>query len=113
MGTLRNDSVTWLAEYVLLLRHAESGPLFDISPGRRYSTGIAPSLRTRLLQHAGDLVMTKVESIEREVRDLSAFAEFDAAEWDRQLEEDVASGKLDRLADAALADHNAGRSRTL
>jgi len=62
---------------------------------------------------AGDLVMTKVESIEREVRDLSAFAEFDAAEWDRQLEEDVASGKLDRLADAALADHNAGRSRTL
>jgi hypothetical protein len=66
--------------------------------------------------------MTKVESIEREVRDLSArelanfrewFAEFDAAEWDRQLEEDVASGKLDRLADAALADHNAGRSRTL
>ena len=66
--------------------------------------------------------MTKVESIEREVRDLSArdlanfrewFAEFDAAEWDRQLEEDVASGKLDRLADAALADHNAGRSRTI
>jgi hypothetical protein len=66
--------------------------------------------------------MTKVESIEREVRDLSArelasfrewFADFDAAEWDRQLEEDVASGKLDRLADAALADHSAGRSRTL
>ena len=66
--------------------------------------------------------MTKVESIEREVRGLSAgelanfrewFAEFDAAEWDRQLDADVTSGKLDRLADAALADHNAGRSRTL
>ena len=66
--------------------------------------------------------MTKVESIEREVRNLSArelasfrewFADFDAAEWDRQLEEDIASGKLDRLADAALADHSAGRSRTL
>ena len=66
--------------------------------------------------------MTKVESIEREVRSLSAgelahfrewFAEFDAAEWDRQLDADVTSGKLDRLADAALADHNAGRSRTL
>jgi hypothetical protein len=50
---------------------------------------------------------------EREVRDLSEFTEFDAAEWDRQLEEDVASGKLDRLADAALADHSAGHSRTL
>jgi len=66
--------------------------------------------------------MTKVENLEREVRDLSArelanfrewFAEFDAAEWDRQMEEDVASGKLDRLADAALADYNAGCSRTL
>ena len=66
--------------------------------------------------------MTKIESIEREVLDLSAreladfrewFAEFDAAEWDRQLEEDAASGKLDRLADAALADHSAGRSRPL
>ena len=58
--------------------------------------------------------MTKVENLERDVRDLREwFAEFDAAEWDRQLEEDVASGKLDRLADAALADHNAGRSRTL
>jgi len=66
--------------------------------------------------------MTKVESIEREVRDHSArelanfrewFAGFDASEWDRRIEEDVASGKLDRLADAALADHHAGRSRTL
>ena len=66
--------------------------------------------------------MTKLERLEREVRDLSAnelasfrewFAEFDAAEWDRQLEEDVSSGKLDRLADAALADHDAGRSRKL
>ena len=55
--------------------------------------------------------MTKVESSEREVRDLSAFAEFDAAEWDRQLEEDVAGGKLDRLADAALADHHAPEPR--
>ena len=58
--------------------------------------------------------MTKVENLERDVRDLREwFAEFDAAEWDRQIEEDVASGRLDRLADAALADHNAGRSRKL
>ena len=26
------------------------------------------------------------------------FAEFDAEQWDRQFEEDVAAGKLDRLA---------------
>ena len=38
------------------------------------------------------------------------FAEFDAASWDRQLEDDVAAGRLDRLAEQALQDHAAGRS---
>lgn len=66
--------------------------------------------------------MTKIEKLERDVRDLSAkdlatfrewFAAFDAAEWDRQLEADVKAGKLDALADAALADHRAGRSQKL
>jgi hypothetical protein len=66
--------------------------------------------------------MTKVEKLEIEVRGLSAkelatfrewFAAFDAAAWDQQLERDAATGKLDALADAALADHQAGRSRKL
>jgi len=66
--------------------------------------------------------MTKVEKLEREIQNLSpeeraSFREwyevFDAAEWDRQLEADVAAGKLDGVADAALADHHAGRSRKL
>ena len=67
-------------------------------------------------------VMTKVEKLEREVRGLTAeelatfrewFAAFDAAAWDQQLEADVKAGKLDALADEALADHRAGRSRKL
>src|SRR5579872_2929943 len=37
------------------------------------------------------------------------FAEFDAAAWDRQMEDDVASGRLDALADEALDDLRAGR----
>jgi len=66
--------------------------------------------------------MTKIEKLEREIRGLRAkelatfrewFAAFDAAAWDQQLEEDVKAGKLDALADAALADHRAGRSRKL
>ncbi|MBI1967140.1 MAG: hypothetical protein HYS40_04045 [Gemmatimonadetes bacterium] len=66
--------------------------------------------------------MSKIESLEREIRKLSSeelsqfrrwFAAFDAAVWDRQLEADAAAGKLDALADAALADHQAGRSRKL
>jgi hypothetical protein len=66
--------------------------------------------------------MTKIEKLEHEVRDLTPeelaqfrewFAAFDAAEWDRQFEADVESGKLDALANAALADHRAGRSKKL
>jgi hypothetical protein len=30
------------------------------------------------------------------------FAEFDAEQWDQQLEEDVAMGRLDALADEAI-----------
>lgn len=36
------------------------------------------------------------------------FAEFDAAAWDKQIEQDAASGKLDRLAAEALDDFNPG-----
>ena len=66
--------------------------------------------------------MTKIEKLEHEVRDLTPkelaafrewFTTFDAAEWDRQFEADASSGKLDSLADAALADHRAGRSKKL
>jgi len=37
------------------------------------------------------------------------FAEFDAAAWDRQIEDDVAAGRLDALADEAVEDPRAGR----
>jgi hypothetical protein len=66
--------------------------------------------------------MTKIEKLEREVRDLTPrelaefrewFAAFEAAEWDQQFEADVKAGKLDKLADAALADHREGRSKKL
>jgi len=66
--------------------------------------------------------MTKIEKLERDIRNLSPkefatfrewFAAFDAAAWDRQFEADATSGKLDRLADEALADHRAGRSQKL
>ncbi len=36
------------------------------------------------------------------------FAEFDAANWDRQFETDVAAGRLDALADKALKDLRKG-----
>jgi hypothetical protein len=66
--------------------------------------------------------MSRVETIEREVQKLSDeeladfrewFAHFDAEAWDRQLEADIASGKLDKLAERALAHHKAGTSREL
>ena len=66
--------------------------------------------------------MSKVENIEQEVKNLTPselsafrrwFLEFDAQIWDRQIEEDVRKGKLDKLADEALAAHRVGKSKEL
>jgi hypothetical protein len=66
--------------------------------------------------------MSKVENIEQEVRALTRaelttfrrwFLEFDAQVWDRQIEEDAREGRLDKLADEALALHRAGKSKEL
>jgi hypothetical protein len=66
--------------------------------------------------------MSKVENIEQEVKALTPselaafrrwFVEFDAQVWDRQIEEDVQKGKLDKLAEEALATHHAGKSKEL
>jgi hypothetical protein len=66
--------------------------------------------------------MGNVERIEQDVRALSPeelakfrawFLEYDWAAWDRQLERDVHAGKLDTLADKALRDHAAGKTKPL
>jgi len=63
--------------------------------------------------------MSKVESIERDIQNLSGdeladlrrwFAAFDAEAWDREFEDDVRAGKLDQQAEWALRDHAAGKS---
>jgi len=41
------------------------------------------------------------------------FVGYDAAAWDRQLEADVAAGRLDALASEALREHKAGRTTSL
>lgn len=62
--------------------------------------------------------MSAIEELEAAVQRLSPedraafrawYAEFDASEWDRQVEADVAAGRLDWLIDEALADRQAGR----
>jgi len=62
--------------------------------------------------------VSTLKQIEDAVRQLSSkdlaafrawFAELDAAAWDRQIEEDVAAGRLDALADEALNDLREGR----
>lgn len=66
--------------------------------------------------------MSTIQEIERAVVGLSPeeltefrawFLEFDAAAWDRQLEQDAAAGRLDALADEALADLREHRTRPL
>ena len=41
------------------------------------------------------------------------FIEFDQARWDKQLEADSNAGKLDFLINAALAEHQAGKTSDL
>jgi hypothetical protein len=62
--------------------------------------------------------MNKVEKIGREIQEFSPaelaafrkwFREFDAEEWDRQIMEDVQTGKLEALAEAALKAYASGR----
>jgi hypothetical protein len=66
--------------------------------------------------------MTKVQLLKEEIKKLTPeelielrewFFELDAEQWDRELERDAASGKLHRLFENSLADHQAGKSRKL
>ena len=62
--------------------------------------------------------MSKVEEIERAIQELKPeewsalrdwLEEYKEDAWDRQIEEDALSGRLDALADKALANVAAGR----
>jgi hypothetical protein len=66
--------------------------------------------------------MTTAEDIEKAVEQLPPgelarfrawFEAFDAEQFDAAIERDAPAGKLDALADEALAAHRAGRSREL
>ena len=41
------------------------------------------------------------------------FAEYDAAQWDAEFEQDVADGRLDKFAREALRDLRSGRTTEL
>jgi hypothetical protein len=49
-----------------------------------------------------------------ELREFRAwFADFDMAQWDRQIEQDSNAGRLDHLINKALEDYRAGRTTDL
>ena len=66
--------------------------------------------------------MIKIRDLEKAVTDLptedlsefrSWFYKFDATKWDKQFEGDARSGKLDRLAQRAVADFKKGKCKEL
>lgn len=66
--------------------------------------------------------MSTVEEIERAVRELPPeelarfrawFAEYESSVWDRKIDADVATGRLDALAEEALRDLRDGRCTDL
>ena len=63
-----------------------------------------------------------VEEIEDAVAQLPAdqlrqfrlwYDKFDSEVWDEQIEKDISDGKLDAFAEAAMADHEAGKTKKL
>jgi hypothetical protein len=66
--------------------------------------------------------MTSVEIIEEQISELDNasfsklrdwFIEFDQSRWDKQIEADSNTGKLDFLINSALVEHQAGKTRDL
>jgi hypothetical protein len=59
--------------------------------------------------------MSTVQEIEAAISKLSEadFAELRGWIWERDIESDAVSGKLDYLAEEALQEHRAGKTRRL
>jgi hypothetical protein len=66
--------------------------------------------------------MSTIQEIEQAIRNLTPqdlaalrqwFAAFDAELWDRQMEQEVAAGRLDWLAEEGLRDLGEGRCTDL
>ena len=66
--------------------------------------------------------MAKVNELANEVQQLNRdelaafrdwFRKYDSDEWDKEIEEDILAGRLDKLANEAIAEHKAGRSKEL
>jgi hypothetical protein len=81
----------------------------------------ATSLRRRIA-HPTVARMMSLEGIKRAISELSFteldefrewFETFDAQCFDERIEQDAQAGKLDRIADEALAEHRTGRTREL
>ena len=66
--------------------------------------------------------MTQLKNLERAVQRLSHaemvafrawFREYDSDAWDRQIEEEIQTGKLDSLAEEAAPAYRAGRIKEI
>ena len=66
--------------------------------------------------------MSELEELEKRIRNLAPedlakfrawFVEFDHVLWDRQIESDAKSGKLDHLVNEARTDYKAGKAKKI
>lgn len=66
--------------------------------------------------------MARIEELTNEIQQLSReelaafrdwFRKYDSDEWDKEIEQDVLSGRLDKQAKEAISEHRAGRTKEL
>jgi hypothetical protein len=102
---------TWICQKVTALEQL----LAERDEALEYQTATSP-------RSVSLAAMTTLEDIEKAVTQLPAdqlakfrawFEEFEAARFDRRIERDAKAGRLDKLAEQALADFRAGRARNL
>ena len=64
--------------------------------------------------------MARIEELTNEILQLNReelaafrdwFRKYDSDEWDKEIEEDISSGRLESLANKAIADHKDGRTK--
>ena len=104
-----------------LAHHAgASGPSIDVAPILHNSWCPLPVHLWQATKVV--LFMSRVEEIQSAIVSLSQeeyahlrqwFAQRDWEQWDREIEEDAASGKLDFLVDEAVAERAEGRLQEL
>ena len=92
----------------------------DTYPGTHVFVNLLNLRDPEKLTARAKAMVRKIEELEQDIKQLSPeqlrqfrawYEEFDSEAWDEQIEHDDRNGKLDDLANQAIKDHQAGKTK--